>query len=105
MNALSYAATQVLYYHAMSRDMPEMTDWSSGDPHWLIWFLLPSKVKDGPLVGMTSFHTLPSSHAFTLTSTAMPLVLSIVLSLFGVFLLQLLLDLRRVARDVGFVFL
>jgi len=34
---------------------------------------------------------------------AMFTVLSIVLSLFCLFLLQLLLDLRRVARDVGFV--
>jgi hypothetical protein len=33
----------------------------------------------------------------------MPTVLSIVLSLFGLFLLQRLLDLRRVVRDVGFV--
>jgi hypothetical protein len=39
----------------------------------------------------------------TRSHPAMPTVLSIVLSLLGLFLLQLLLDLRRVARDVGFV--
>ena len=33
----------------------------------------------------------------------MPTVLSIVLSLFGLFLLQRLLDVRRVVRDVGSV--
>jgi hypothetical protein len=32
---------------------------------------------------------------------AMPTALSIVLSLFGLFIAQLLLDLRKVARDVG----
>ena len=41
----------------------------------------------------------------TRSHPAMPTVLSIVLSLFGLFLLQLILDLRRVARDVGFVYL
>lgn len=39
----------------------------------------------------------------TCSHPAMPTVLSIVLSLFGLFLLQRLLDLRRVVRDVGFV--
>jgi hypothetical protein len=34
---------------------------------------------------------------------AMPTVLSVVLSLFGLFIVQLLLDLRKVSRDVGLV--
>ena len=33
----------------------------------------------------------------------MPTVLSVVLSLFGLYIVQLLLDLQKVARDVGWV--
>ncbi len=47
-------------------------------------------------------HTNLLAHR-TRSHRTMPTVLSVVLSLFGLFLLQLLLDLRRVARNVGLV--
>jgi hypothetical protein len=71
-------------------------------PYWPIWGLLLSKIK-GTVVHWWE-HPLSTLYLpGTRSHPAMPTVLSIVLSLFGLFLLQLLLDLRRVAHDVGFV--
>jgi hypothetical protein len=71
---------------------------------WLIWFLFLSNIKRCPRWWVLRNTLFPH---FTFLARAhhpaMPTVLSIVLSLFGLFLLQLLLDIRRVARDVGFV--
>ena len=55
------------------------------------------------LVGIKNKKGLPIPMLVPLSHLAMPTVLSIILPLSGLFLIRILLGLRRVCRDVGSV--